>query len=73
MSKKFDYPLNDAEFKSIVVNCLADLRAESVALRKIIFHFLAAKDNKSIEEIEACFKEEFESTRADILIKMLTR
>lgn len=72
MGKKIKFDFSDEEFQSIVMNILADIQTEMIILRKFYLKSISVILNESLESVEAEFKKEFESTRADVLAKNLS-
>ena len=72
MNEKIKFELTEEQFRSLITNTLVDMVAEFTVLRISLLQFLASAQNRTLDQIEAEFKESFKSTRADIMVKLLS-
>lgn len=71
MNEKIKFELIEEQFRSLIMNSLVDTIAEFTVLRISLLQLLASTQNRTLDQVEAEFKESFKSTRADIMVKLL--
>lgn len=72
MNEKIKFELIEEQFRSLIMNSLVDTIAEFTVLRISLLQLLASTQNRTLDQVEAEFKESFKSTRADIMVKLLS-